>query len=92
MIGSLILSHDSFVVRFGSGVDTQFSHGSGTSTERVKMTKFYSNIHPFSGFKLTVLCCTLSIQIKERTVKMSKMFGESSHLLNFALSYLLENT
>ena len=39
MIGSYILSHESSVMRFGSGIDTQFSHGSGTLTVRVKITK-----------------------------------------------------
>ena len=37
MIGSLILSRDSKVMRFGPGIDNQLSHG--TSTECVKMTK-----------------------------------------------------
>ena len=39
MIGSYILSHGSSVMRFGPGVETQFSHGSGTSTGRVNITK-----------------------------------------------------
>ena len=41
MIGVFILSPDSTVamIRFGPGVDTQFSHGPGTATERVMMTK-----------------------------------------------------
>ena len=33
---------------------------------------------------------TLSIQIKERKVKMSKDFGESSHFLNFPSANTLE--
>ena len=39
MIGSFILSGDSKVMCFGLGVDTLFSHGSGTSSECVKMIK-----------------------------------------------------
>ena len=35
MIGSPILSRDSYVMRFEPGVETKFSHGSGTSAERV---------------------------------------------------------
>ena len=71
---------------FGPGVDTQFSHGSGTSTERVKITKLYEIHSSVFRVQFDSLCCLLSIQIMERTVKTSKIFGESSHFLNFALS------
>ena len=37
-------------------------------------------------FQVDSLFCSLSIQINERTVKRFKLFGESSHFLNFALS------
>ena len=40
MTGSFILSHDYNVVPFGPGVDTQFSHESGKSTECVKVELF----------------------------------------------------
>ena len=39
MIGSVILSSDSKVMRNGPGVNAQFSQGSGTSTECGKITK-----------------------------------------------------
>ena len=86
MTGSLILSHDSMVMRVGPGVDTQFSHGSDTSTERFKMTKPLHKNLPLFLVQVDSLCCTLSIQIKERTVKMSLSFGESWHFWNFAIS------
>ena len=35
----MLSCHDYKVVRFGPGVNTQFSHDSGTSIERVKITK-----------------------------------------------------
>ena len=71
---------------FGPGVDTQFSHGFVTSTERVKITNLYEKHSSVFRVQCDPLCCLLSIQIKERTVKTSKIFGESSHFLNFSLS------
>ena len=55
------------------------------STECVKMTRLLQ-LHS-SVFRVQVdsLCCALSIQIEECTVKRSKYFGESSHFLSFAL-------
>ena len=39
-----VSSYDSKVVRLGQGVDIKFSQGSGTSTERVKITIEGSNM------------------------------------------------
>ena len=86
MIGSFTLSHESSVMRFGPEVDNQFSHGSGTSTERVKITKLHQYHSSVLRGQVDSLCCSLSIQRNERTVKRSKIFGESSHFLNFTLS------
>ena len=82
MIGSFILSYDSSVMRFRPWIWHVDRKCQDDKT-------FFSTIHPCPGFKLTVCFCVLSIQIKERTVKRSKLFGESSHLLNFTLSVSL---
>ena len=39
-----VSSYDSKVMRLGQGVDIKFSQGSGTSTERVKITIEGSNM------------------------------------------------
>ena len=44
--GSFILSHDYKIMRFGPGVDTQFSHESGKSTECVKIELFLKEHSP----------------------------------------------
>ena len=49
-----VSSYDSKVARLGQGVDIKFSQGSGTSTERVKITIFNSNTHPCLGVKMTI--------------------------------------
>ena len=69
-------------MRFGPGVDTQFSHGSDTSTECAKMTK--QKHSPLFRVQLDNLFCALFIQIKGYKVKTSLIFNESSHFLNFA--------
>ena len=66
------MSQDLKVMRFGPGVDTKFSHGFDTSTESVKMTKHLQYHTPLFRVQVESLCCTLSIQIKERTVKRSR--------------------
>ena len=75
---------------FGPGVETQFSHRSGKSTERVKIAKLHQ-LHSFV-FRVQFDCfsCSLSIQIKERTGKTSNIFSESSHFLILLSAYLLE--
>ena len=76
-----VSSCDSKVARLGQGVDIMFSQGSGTSTERVKITivlHYYT--HPYSGVKMTV--CVASYE-NQRTY--GEQFGESSDFLNFAI-------
>ena len=51
-----VSSYDSKVARLGQGVDIKFSQGSGTSTERVKITIV---LHKFRG-QNDSLCCALS--------------------------------
>ena len=64
---------------------------SGMSTERVKMTKLLQQHSPFVRVQVDSMFCTMSIQIKERTTKRSKIFGYSSNFLKFALCvYLFE--
>ena len=67
MIGNFILLRDSKVMRFGPGVGTQFSHGSGTLTE----CDLYSNIHPCSGFKVTVCVYSNKGTYGKKTLKFS---------------------
>ena len=73
MTGSFILSHDYKVVRFGPGVDTQFSHESGKSTECVKIELFLQERSPLIRVQVDNLFCTMSIQIKEHTAKRYKI-------------------
>ena len=68
MIGSFILSRDSKVMRFEPEVDIQFSLGSSTSTEYVKMTELLKLHSPLVRVQVHSVCCALSIQIKERPV------------------------
>ena len=63
------LSHDYKVVCFGQGVDTQFSHESGMSTECVKIELFLQEHFPLIRVQVDSLFCTMSIQIKEHTAK-----------------------
>ena len=69
MTGSFILSHDYKVVRYGSGVDTQFSHESGKSTECVKIELFLQEHSPLIRVQVESLFFTMSIQIKVHTAK-----------------------
>ena len=69
--GSFILSQYYKVVCFGPGVDTQFSHESGKTTECVKMTIFLQQHSPLVRVQVDSLFCTMSIQIKEHTAKRS---------------------
>ena len=62
------------VVRFGPGVDTQFSHESGKMCEDDNILQEHS---PWVMVQVDSLFCTMSIQIKEHSAKRSKVFGES---------------
>ena len=54
-----VSSYDSKVARLGQGVDIKFSQGSGTSTERVKITiVLHKHSSLFSG-QNDSLCCAL---------------------------------
>ena len=83
MNGSFMFSCDSKVILLGPGVDNKFSHGSCTSIECVKMTKLLQLHSPMFTVQVCSLYCALYIQIKQRTVRRSKGFGEF-HFLNFA--------
>ena len=78
MIGSFILSHDFKVMRFRPGVDYQCLHEPGMSIECVKLTKLLQKHPPLFRVQVDSLCCMLSIQIKERTVK-SLTFSVNLH-------------
>ena len=90
MTGSFILSHDYKVVRFGPGIDTQFSHESGKSTECVKKELFLQKSSPLVRVQVDSLFCTISIQIKEHTAKRYKMSVNRSTFLILLSSYLIE--
>ena len=56
MVGRLILSHDSNVMRFGSGVDIQFSY----DLARVRLGQDGKNCHS-SMVQVDSLCCLLYV-------------------------------
>ena len=64
---------------------SKFSHGSGTSTERVKMTNLLQLFSLLFMLQADSLNRTLSNLTQEHTVKSYTIFGESSHFLNVGL-------
>lgn len=70
-------------MRFRPGVNTQFSHGNGTSRKCVKMTNLLQDTHSTHSSWHFVLCA-INWYFWTYGAKMLKKVGESSHFFNFA--------